>query len=133
VLAAKRSHGKSRHGIGRTIAAFFDLIAICFLHRYVVRPLHFFGTWGFMSIFAGSVIALWLFIQKLVFDTEIMTQHAPLWIFCAVLVVFGGEMLAIGLLGEMQVRHYHEPPARPPYTIEKVLRTEESEQPSLPD
>ncbi len=133
VRAWKRAHGKSRHGIGRTIAAFFDLIAICFLHRYVVRPLHFFGTWGFMSIFAGAVIGLWLFIQKLAFGTDIMTAHGPLWIFCAVLVVFGGEMLAIGLLGEMQVRHYHEPPARPPYTIEKVLRTEESEQPSLPD
>ncbi len=133
VVAAKRVHGKSRHGLGRTIAAFFDLIAICFLHRYVVRPLHFFGTWGFMSIFAGAVIALWLFVQKLAFGTDIMTAHGPLWIFCAVLVVFGGEMLAIGLLGEMQVRHYHEPPARPPYTIEKVLRTEESEQPSLPD
>lgn len=133
VAVARRAHGKSHYGLGRTVPAAFDLIAICFLHRYVMRPLHFFGTWGFVSIFAGAVIGLWLFIQKLVFGTEIMTAHAPLWIFCAVLVVFGGEMLAIGLLGEMQVRHYHEPPARPPYTIEKVLRTEESEQPSLPD
>ena len=133
ILVNHRPHGKSHYGITRTIPAAFDLIAICFLHRYLIRPLHFFGTWGFMSIFAGAVIALWLVIQKLVFGTEIMTQHAPLWIFCAVLVVFGGEMLAIGLLGEMQVRHYHEPPARPPYTIERVLRTEESEQASLPE
>jgi hypothetical protein len=36
-------------------------------------------------------------------------------------------MLAVGLLGEMQVRHYHEPTSRAPYSIDRVLRAQSEE------
>jgi hypothetical protein len=36
-------------------------------------------------------------------------------------------MLAVGLLGEMQVRHYHEPTLRAPYSIDRVLRAQSEE------
>jgi hypothetical protein len=45
-----------------------------------------------------------------------------------VLIVSGVQLLALGLLGEMQVRHYHEPSRRAPYSIERLLRTQQSEQ-----
>jgi hypothetical protein len=44
-----------------------------------------------------------------------MAQHGPLMMFSAVLLLAGLNMLAVGLLGEMQVRHYHEPAQRAPY------------------
>src|SRR3954467_11005927 len=102
-----REYGNSHYGISRTFRVFFDLITIRFLLRYLSRPLHFFGTLGMGSIFTGSAVALWLFAEKFLNHHDIMTNHGPMMIFAAVLLLAGFNMLAIGLLGEMQVRHYH--------------------------
>jgi hypothetical protein len=50
-------------------------------------------------------------------------------LFGAVLLVLGMNLLAIGLLGEMQVRHYHSPLRRAPYSVDRILRTESEESP----
>jgi hypothetical protein len=44
-----------------------------------------------------------------------------------VLLLAGFNLLAIGLLGEMQVRHYHEPTQRAPYAVDKLLRAQSEE------
>ena len=36
-----------------------------------------------------------------------MDQHGPLFVIAGVLILAGIQMLAIGLLGELQVRHFH--------------------------
>jgi len=61
-----------------------------------------------------------------------MAQHGPLMIFAAVLLLAGLNMLAIGLPGEMQVRHYHEPAQRARYSVERLLR-EQSEESPIPE
>ena len=43
------------------------------------------------------------------------------------LLLGGLNLLAIGLLGEMQVRHYHEPSRRAPYSVDRVLRSQNEE------
>jgi len=43
------------------------------------------------------------------------------------LLLGGLNLLAIGLLGEMQVRHYHEPRHRAPYSVDRVLRSQNEE------
>ena len=43
------------------------------------------------------------------------------------LFLAGVNMLAVGLLGEMQVRHYHEPTRRAPYSVDRVLRAQSEE------
>ncbi len=126
-----RERGVSHYGITRTFRVFFDLITIRFLLRYLSRPLHFFGTLGMASIFAGSSVTLWLLAVKFLHHADVMSNHGPLMIFAAVLLLAGFNMLGIGLLGEMQVRHYHEPTRRAPYSVERVLRTQSSEQPSV--
>ena len=122
-----RERGVSHYGISRTFRVFFDLITIRFLLRYLSRPLHFFGTFGMLSIMAGSSVALWLLVQKFLHHTPIMANHGPLMIFTAVLLLAGLNMLAVGLLGEMQVRHYHEPTRRAPYSVDRVLRAQSEE------
>jgi glycosyltransferase involved in cell wall biosynthesis len=123
-----RERGASHYGISRTFRVFFDLITIRFLLKYLSRPLHFFGTLGMFSIFSGGGIALWLMIDKLFNHSDTMAQHGPLMIFAAVLLLAGLNMLAVGLLGEMQVRHYHEPTRRAPYFVDRVLRAQSSEE-----
>ena len=122
-----RERGESHYGISRTFRVFFDLITIRFLLRYLSRPLHFFGTVGMISIFSGSSVALWLLAEKFLKHHDLMANHAPLMIFAAVLLLAGLNLLAIGLLGEMQVRHYHEPGRRAPYSVDRVLRAQNEE------
>jgi glycosyltransferase involved in cell wall biosynthesis len=123
-----RERGASHYGISRTFRVFFDLITIRFLLRYLARPLHFFGTVGMVSILGGSGIAGWLMVDKFFTHSDTMAEHGPLMIFAAVLLLAGLNMLAVGLLGEMQVRHYHEPARRAPYSVDRLLRTQSSEE-----
>lgn len=123
----ERERGTSHYGLSRTFRVFFDLITIRFLLRYLSRPLHFFGTVGMLSILGGCGVAGWLVADKVLYGTEVMRQHGPLMIFTAVLVLAGLNMLAVGLLGEMQVRHYHEPSRRAPYSVERLLRAQSEE------
>ncbi|PYX41657.1 MAG: glycosyltransferase [Acidobacteria bacterium] len=122
-----RERGLSHYGISRTFRVFFDLITIRFLLRYLSRPLHFFGTVGMLSILTGFSVAGWLGVQKLFYGSHLLVQHGPLMIFGAVLFLAGLNMLAVGLLGEMQVRHYHEPTRRAPYSVDRVLRAQSEE------
>src|SRR5881398_4243616 len=122
-----RERGASHYGISRTFRVFFDLITIRFLLRYLARPLHFFGTFGAGGIVSGSGIALWLAMEKFLHHRNVMDDHGPLLVFAAVLIVAGVQLLALGLLGEMQVRHYHEPARRAPYSVDRILRSHTGE------
>src|SRR5947209_16542986 len=122
-----RERGASHYGLGRTIRVFFDLITIRFLLRYLSRPLHFFGTAGMLGVMAGGALGLWLVVWKLLYGISVMEHHGPLMIFGAVLILGGVQLIALGLLGEMQVRHYHEPSRRAPYSVARVLRSPEEQ------
>jgi len=103
------------------------LLTIRFLLRYLSRPLHFFGTFGLVSIFCGSGIVVWLGVEKFLRGVPVMTSHGPLMMAALGLLLGGLNLLAIGLLGEMQVRHYYEPSRRAPYSIDRILRSQNEE------
>jgi len=128
-----RERGASHYGISRTFRVFFDLITIRFLLRYLARPLHFFGTVGMLGILAGTGVTGWLLVEKFLHHQNVMTEHGPLMIFGAVLLLAGLNLLAIGLLGEMQVRHFHGPSQRAPYSVADVLRAQGSEERTVSD
>lgn len=127
ITCGARVAGVSHYGISRTFRVFFDLITIRFLLRYLSRPLHFFGTAGMLGVVLGSLVSFWLFLSKLIWGTDVMTQHGPLMLFAVVLILGGVQLLGLGLLGEMQVRHHYETDGRKPYTVERVVRTERAE------
>ena len=122
-----RQRGSSHYGISRTFRVCFDLLTIRFLLRYLSRPLHFFGGFGSIGIVSGLAIAMWMVFEKLAYNTNVMDEHGPLLVFAGVVIVAGIQLLAVGLLGEMQVRHYHEPARRAPYSVDRVLRSHTGE------
>jgi glycosyltransferase involved in cell wall biosynthesis len=127
-----RERGKSHYGIGRTFRVFFDLMTIRFLLRYMGRPLHFFGGFGVLGMMAGSLLsAILLGFKILNPHASVMDQHGPIFVVAAVLIVAGIQMVAIGLLGELQVRHYHAVQNRAPYSIDRVVRLSSPEEQSL--
>jgi glycosyltransferase involved in cell wall biosynthesis len=123
-----RTAGKSHYGISRTFRVFFDLLTIRFLLRYMTRPLHFFGTIGALGMVLGGLLAGWLLVLKVVTRGSVGSEHGPLFIVAAVLILAGIQMLGIGLLGELQVRHFHTADHRAPYAVDRLLRLRNSEE-----
>ncbi len=110
-----RKTGKSKYGIDRTLRVILDLIWIQFSRRYMHRPIHAFGGIGLTMLSAGLLIFLWLFFEKVLFGSEIGTR--PLLTLGLLLTLLGTQLLAVGLLGELLIRIYHEPSGRKQYQI----------------
>jgi len=117
-----RKHGKSHYDLRRTIRVFFDLITIRFLLKYLNRPLHLFGPIGVLCTLFGGGGMLELMVSKIFHPgTQLMDRHGLLFVTSAVLMVAGIEFLAIGLLGELQVRHYHTMQKPAPYAVDRIV------------
>jgi len=128
----QRERGKSHYGIGRTFRVFFDLLTIRFLLKYMGRPLHFFGGFGALGILAGSAIGASMLVLKILNPHQnVMDVHGPLFVVGGVLIVSGIQLLAIGLLGELQVRHYFTSQHPTPYTIDRMVRLRAPKEPSI--
>ncbi len=122
-----REFGKSHYGISRTFRVFFDLLTIRFLLRYMTRPLHFFGTIGALGMTAGSGLAVWLLVIKLLTGQPVMELHSPIFVIAGILILAGIQMMGIGLLGELQVRHFFTAAHRAPYAVDRILRLRSEE------
>jgi glycosyltransferase involved in cell wall biosynthesis len=116
-----RPGGKSHYGISRTLRVFFDIITIRFLVRYMTKPLHFFGPPGLLGIFGGGAILLALFFDRVFLHVAIFAVHGPLMILGMMLCLFGVQVLAVGLVGELLMRLHFESGGKPVYRIERVI------------
>ncbi|MFC6645056.1 glycosyltransferase family 2 protein [Granulicella cerasi] len=123
-----REAGKSHYGISRTFRVFFDLLTIRFLLKYMTRPLHFFGSVGSLGVVGGFGISLWLLMHKLMTHADVVDEHAPWFMIAAVLILAGIQLIGIGLLGELQVRHFFTQSQRSPYAVDRVVRMKPSEE-----
>ena len=127
-----RERGRSHYGLSRTFGVFFDLMTIRFLLKYLTRPLHFFGGLGILGIFAGSSMAAYLFFLKLVNPhVNMLTHHGPWFVVGSVLIVAGVQLLAIGLLGELQVRQHFAGQHPASYTVDRLVRLASADEQSL--
>lgn len=118
-----RERGKSHYGISRTFRVFFDLLTIRFLLRYMSRPLHFFGGIGMLSILCGSAMAVFLLGMKILHPGfDVMNHHGPMFVIGSVLIVCGIQFVALGLLGELQVRHHFTNQHPAAYTVDRLVR-----------
>src|SRR5580700_1478125 len=116
-----RPGGKSHYGISRTLRVFFDIITIRFLLRYMTRPLHFFGPTGLLGMLLGAAILFVLLFQKIVWGASIFIQHGPLLVLGMMLCLFGVQLLAVGLVGELLMRTHFESRNNPVYRLERVF------------
>ncbi len=116
-----RPGGKSHYGISRTVRVFFDLLTIRFLLRYMTRPLHFFGPPGILASLGGSGILLFLLFEKIAFGTQLFQEHGPLLVLGMMLFLFGLQVLAVGLIGELLMRTHFEGREKPIYRIERIV------------
>lgn len=117
-----RKYGTTKFGMSRFINGFLDLLSIFFVGKFGKRPMHFFGTMGFLSFFAGFVITLWLVISKL----RAIARHndyrdvtdQPLFYIALVAIVVGFQLFLTGFLAELISRNSSD---RNNYQIERVI------------
>jgi glycosyltransferase involved in cell wall biosynthesis len=113
-----RMHGKSKYGINRTFKVMADLITVVFFRKYIQKPMHLFGTMGFISFGAGLLINLYLLILKLK-GHDIWGK--PLLILGLLLLLGGIQLITIGILAEISIRNYFEGSKKKTYQVRRVL------------
>ncbi|MGF1530273.1 MAG: glycosyltransferase family 2 protein [Puniceicoccaceae bacterium] len=99
----RRTHGVSKYGWGRLIKGALDLVTVVMITRYLRRPGHFFGGFGILSGSIGLSILATLSFQKIFFGLNFGTR--PLFFLGILLLLFGAQLLSIGLLGELIQYH----------------------------
>lgn len=112
-----RSFGQSKYGIGRTMRVLSDLALILYLKRFRHKPMHLFGGWGISGFIIGALIMIYLFVEKLL-GHDIWGR--PLLILGMLLLLAGIQLIALGILSEMQVRTYYESQGKKPYRVREV-------------
>lgn len=117
-----RRFGTSKYGISRTLRVILDLITVKFLLNYATRPIHVFGTIGFISGSVGGLLALLLTVQRQFYGIPLSDR--PLLLLAVLLIFVGVQFVTIGLVAEMLARTYHESQDKPTYYVRKIIGRE---------
>jgi glycosyltransferase involved in cell wall biosynthesis len=125
-----RQHGRSKYGIGRTVRVVLDLITVRFIQNYLTRPMQVFGLLGLLLGSAGTLISLWLAIEKIVFHKNLADR--PLLLLGILLIMVGVQLLSLGLMADIVARTYHEAQGQRPYFIRNIIAGKSQTQRSLP-
>ncbi len=113
-----RIHGKSKYGINRTFKVISDLILMVFFRKYIQKPMHLFGSIGFIAFFLGALINGYLLVLKLL-GHDIWGK--PLLILGLIFLLGGVQLITLGILAEVNVRTYFESQNKKTYQVRKFF------------
>jgi len=111
-----RRFGKSKYGIGRTFRVMSDLVTMVFFGKYIQKPMHLFGTIGFVSFFIGVAINMYLLALKIM-GNDIWGK--PMLILGLIFLLGGIQLITIGILAEINIRTYFEASDKKTYQVRK--------------
>jgi glycosyltransferase involved in cell wall biosynthesis len=114
-----RVRGASKYGLSRTPRVLLDLVTVKFMTSYLTRPIHVFGLPGIVAALAGTLLTLYLGVERLVRGVALADR--PILLLAMLLCLVGVQFIALGLLGEMLARLYHESQDKPVYVVREVL------------
>ena len=117
-----RKYGKTKFGMSRFINGFLDLLSIFFVGKFGKRPMHFFGSMGVLSFLTGTIITIWIVIDKLhaiakgLRYRDVTSQ--PLFYIALVAVILGSQLFLTGFVAELVARSASE---RNNYQVEETI------------
>lgn len=114
----ERKFGKSKYGFNRVFKVISDLMYLVFMQRFGQKPMHFFGTIGFIMFSIGLIINFYLFILK-IFGESI--GNRPLLTLGIILILGGIQLITTGFLAEIMIRTYYESQNKKPYVIKEII------------
>ena len=106
------------------LRSFLDIVTIFFLVRFTRKPLRFFGIIGALTFLLGSLLVLWLAIERLFFGQALAER--PALLLSSLLVVLGLQLFALGLLGELLI--FTHARSMKEYQIERIVESVNDEQ-----
>lgn len=112
-----RQYGKSKYGLGRTFRVLSDLVTMVFFRRYSQKPMHLFGTIGFVLLFIGILINLYLLVLKIMGED---IWGKPLLILGLITLLGGIQLITIGIIAEINIRTYYESGNKKTYQVRKI-------------
>ncbi len=101
-----RRFGRSKYGVKRIVRGFLDLLTVKFLTNFADRPQHLLGPIGLASLLIGTggltYLAICWVVTRVVPGMELfhLREH-PIVLYLLGLLLFGGQLLSIGILGEL--------------------------------
>lgn len=117
-----RKYGRTKFGVSRFVNGLLDLMSIFFVGKFGKRPMHFFGTMGVLSFFAGTVITLWMIFDKLYAISHGLKYRditgQPLFYIALVVVILGSQLFLTGFVAELVSR---SAPERNRYQVEEII------------
>lgn len=117
-----RKYGYSKFGWERFMKGFLDLTSIMFVSKFGKKPMHLFGTLGFLSFLTGGFITIWLIIEKIIKlnsgEKYRQITDQPLFYIALVAIIVGVQLFVAGFLGELISRNS---PDRNAYQIDQRL------------
>ena len=114
-----RIYGKSNYGFSRTFKVLLDLVVIKFLDRYMDKPMHFFGGFGFISFALGILTGIAAIVLKITHIRDLVAT--PLPVFSALLLIVGVQLIAMGIIAEILMRTYYGSQDKKPYDIKEKI------------
>lgn len=113
-----RVHGVTKYNWRRSVKGFVDMVSIWFWRKYASRPLHFFGGGGMVLIGGGSLILVWMAVEKVFFDASLSERIWPLM--GVFLIMLGVQFFVFGLLADIVIKNHYKMRDRMNYTIKGV-------------
>ena len=116
-----RLHGSSKYGLNRTFKVMADLITMVFFRKYIQKPMHLFGTMGFVSLGLGILINTYLLVLKILGQN---IWGKPILILGLIFLLGGIQLITFGILAEINVRTYFEGTNRKTYQVRRFFEGE---------
>lgn len=115
----ERKYGVTKFGLNRFVNGFLDLFTITFITRFGKKPMHIFGLFGTLFFMLGSVITLWLVINKAFIDTgaRLIADRAEFYVALTAIII-GTQLFLAGFIAELIGRNST---TRNNYLIEKEI------------
>ncbi len=99
-----RKFGVTKYGGSRMFHGFYDLLTVLFLGKYLSRPLHFFGSIGFLLLSAGLAINVYLTVG---WFNRVWIGNRPIFFLGILLLIVGIQFFSMGLIGELITKTAH--------------------------
>lgn len=113
-----RIHGKTKYNWKRGVKGFVDMISIWFWRKYANRPLHLFGGGGILLSLLGTLVLLWMAIEKIFFGAELSDKIWPL--IGVFFIMIGIQLFIFGLLADILVKNYFKNQGHMNYSIKEI-------------
>ncbi len=113
-----RQFGNSKYGIDRTFKVLSDLLFMLFFQKYSQKPMHLFGSLGFLSLFLGIGMNCYLLALKIAGEK---VGGRPMLSLGIVLTFIGIQLITTGFIAEFIMRTYYESQNKKTYIVRKIV------------